>query len=146
MCIVSVLLQVLELTTSVEGLEKERDFYFSKLRDVEILCQQHESDGVPVIKQILDILYATEVMLCLFVQLFVKFVQILYTILYYFTYNIIFSQIFKIICACRSSILSISNDCMVIYSLIHLLTVDCGLQLIYRLYYSPTLLLQQSLQ
>jgi len=52
--------QVLELTTSVEGLEKERDFYFSKLRDVEILCQQHESDGVPVIKQILDILYATE--------------------------------------------------------------------------------------
>lgn len=52
--------QVMELTTTVEGLEKERDFYFSKLRDVEILCQQVEADGVPVIKQILDILYATE--------------------------------------------------------------------------------------
>jgi len=52
--------QVLELTTTVEGIEKERDFYFTKLRDVEILCQQHETDGVPVIKQILDILYATE--------------------------------------------------------------------------------------
>lgn len=52
--------QVSELTATVEGLEKERDFYFSKLRDVEILCQQHETDGVPVIKQILDILYATE--------------------------------------------------------------------------------------
>ena len=53
----------------MEGLEKERDFYFSKLRDVEILCQQHESDGVPVIKQILDILYATEVYY-LFVRLY----------------------------------------------------------------------------
>jgi len=52
--------QVSELTATVDGLEKERDFYFTKLRDVEVLCQEHENDGVPVIKQILDILYATE--------------------------------------------------------------------------------------
>lgn len=52
--------QVQELTTTVDGLEKERDFYFGKLRDVEVLCQEHENDGVPLIKQILDILYATE--------------------------------------------------------------------------------------
>jgi RP/EB family microtubule-associated protein len=52
--------QVVELTSTVDGLEKERDFYFGKLRDVEVLCQEHEADGIPVIKQILDILYATE--------------------------------------------------------------------------------------
>ena len=47
---------------NVEGLEKERDFYFGKLRDVEILCQQHENDdGVSIVKDILNILYATEV-------------------------------------------------------------------------------------
>ena len=55
------LLQVTELTSTVEGLEKERDFYFGKLRDVEILCQQHENDGVTIVQDILNILYATEV-------------------------------------------------------------------------------------
>jgi len=54
-------LQLNELTVTVEGLEKERDFYFGKLRDIEVLCQEHEAEELQVVKQILDILYATEV-------------------------------------------------------------------------------------
>lgn len=53
--------QVMEMKLTVEGLEKERDFYFGKLRDVEVLCQENESaEGEFVRKQVLDILYATE--------------------------------------------------------------------------------------
>ncbi|XP_046563976.1 microtubule-associated protein RP/EB family member 1-like isoform X2 [Haliotis rubra] len=48
-----------ELRLTVEGLEKERDFYFAKLRDIEIICQDHIDDD-PVIKSISEILYATE--------------------------------------------------------------------------------------
>lgn len=53
--------QIKELTVSMEGLEKERDFYFGKLRDIEVLCQEGEQEGVHPVKQILEILYATEV-------------------------------------------------------------------------------------
>merc|ERR1719369_474511 len=53
--------QVLEMKLTIEGLEKERDFYFGKLRDVEVLCQENESlEGDMVRKQVLDILYQTE--------------------------------------------------------------------------------------
>lgn len=46
---------------TVEGLERERDFYFGKLRDIELICQEHESENNPVLAKIIDILYATEV-------------------------------------------------------------------------------------
>jgi len=53
--------QVLEMKLTVEGLEKERDFYFGKLRDVEVMCQENESSGGDLVrKQVLDILYQTE--------------------------------------------------------------------------------------
>ena len=41
-------------------LEKERDFYFSKLRDLEVMCQENEANGGDVIRKVLDILYQTE--------------------------------------------------------------------------------------
>ena len=49
------------MALTVDALEKERDFYFGKLRDIEVLCQEHEKAGVPALNQIMDILYTTEV-------------------------------------------------------------------------------------
>lgn len=46
----------------MEGLEKERDFYFGKLRDIEVQCQEEEdAPAGSVIDKIKAILYATEV-------------------------------------------------------------------------------------
>ena len=59
-----------QLKQTVEGLERERDFYFSKLRDIELLLQQavdadpeieKADDGL--VKHIQAILYSTEVRL-----------------------------------------------------------------------------------
>ncbi|XP_059060840.1 microtubule-associated protein RP/EB family member 1 isoform X2 [Achroia grisella] len=53
--------QVNELKATVDGLEKERDFYFGKLRDIEVICQEMEDQqNAPIVPKILDILYATE--------------------------------------------------------------------------------------
>ncbi|NP_001278538.1 Microtubule-associated protein RP/EB family member 1C [Zea mays] len=51
--------QITELKLLVDSLEKERDFYFSKLRDIEILCQNPEVEHVPV-HAIQNILYTSE--------------------------------------------------------------------------------------
>lgn len=55
------------LKETVGGLERERDFYFSKLRDIELLIQQAveedpeiEKDEGGLIKHIQTILYSTE--------------------------------------------------------------------------------------
>ncbi|OVA15910.1 Calponin homology domain [Macleaya cordata] len=52
--------QITELKLSVDTLEKERDFYFAKLRDIEILCQAPEIENLPVVGAIHRILYATD--------------------------------------------------------------------------------------
>ncbi|XP_030637685.1 microtubule-associated protein RP/EB family member 3b [Chanos chanos] len=52
--------QLMDLKLTVDGLEKERDFYFGKLRDIELICQEHESENNPVLGRIINILYATE--------------------------------------------------------------------------------------
>ncbi|XP_071836437.1 microtubule-associated protein RP/EB family member 1-like isoform X2 [Apostichopus japonicus] len=52
-----------ELTTArltIEGLEKERDFYFGKLRDIEVICQENGNESLEPVGKILEILYATE--------------------------------------------------------------------------------------
>jgi len=60
-------IQIEELKLSIDGLEKERDFYFAKLRDIEVLVQEYadseEEDKVEdkaLAQRLLDILYATE--------------------------------------------------------------------------------------
>lgn len=61
--------QISELKLTVDGLEKERDFYFGKLRDIEIMVQEEldaaeqEQPGhveLPIMKEIQAILYSTE--------------------------------------------------------------------------------------
>ena len=53
-------LESTELKSSIDNLERERDFYYMKLREVEILCQQHEGEDVPFLTQVLEILYNTD--------------------------------------------------------------------------------------
>ncbi|XP_043704245.1 microtubule-associated protein RP/EB family member 1B-like [Telopea speciosissima] len=52
--------QIMDLKLSVDHLEKERDFYFAKLRDIEILCQTHGLEHLPIAAAIRKILYAAD--------------------------------------------------------------------------------------
>ncbi|CAI2376185.1 unnamed protein product [Moneuplotes crassus] len=52
--------EVAELKLTSDTLEKERDFYFGKLRDIEVLLQAHQDQEVPAVDMVLKILYATE--------------------------------------------------------------------------------------
>ncbi|XP_041996179.1 microtubule-associated protein RP/EB family member 1B-like isoform X1 [Salvia splendens] len=52
--------EITDLKVSVNLLEKERDFYFAKLRDVEVLCQAPELENLPMAVAIRKILYAAD--------------------------------------------------------------------------------------
>ncbi|KAI5816747.1 calponin homology domain-containing protein [Pyronema omphalodes] len=59
--------EIAQLKENVAGLEKERDFYFSKLRDIELLVQhaieeqpELEADAEGLVPSIQAILYSTE--------------------------------------------------------------------------------------
>lgn len=56
--------QITELKLSVDSLEKERDFYFAKLRDIEILCQDPDVENLPIVRAVQRILYAADVSPC----------------------------------------------------------------------------------
>ncbi|KAH7622629.1 hypothetical protein Ndes2526B_g03461 [Nannochloris sp. 'desiccata'] len=51
---------ITELKLKTEAAERERDFYFDKLRDIEILCQAPELADVPVLKTVEKVLYAAD--------------------------------------------------------------------------------------
>ncbi|KAL6764598.1 microtubule plus-end binding protein [Haematococcus lacustris] len=50
--------QLEELRAEVEALKKEKSFYYSKLRDVELLCQTPTICDIPIMKRVESILYA----------------------------------------------------------------------------------------
>ncbi|XP_010242427.1 PREDICTED: microtubule-associated protein RP/EB family member 1A [Nelumbo nucifera] len=52
--------QIMDLKLSVDHLEKERDFYFSKLLEIEILCRNPELENLPMAMTIKKILYAAD--------------------------------------------------------------------------------------
>ncbi|KAJ3089418.1 hypothetical protein HK102_006435 [Quaeritorhiza haematococci] len=58
--------QSMELKVNIEQVEKEREFYFGKLREIEIFVQQHlETGGITpeveaVLKEVQQIMYRTE--------------------------------------------------------------------------------------
>ncbi|XP_049824945.1 microtubule-associated protein RP/EB family member 3-like [Aethina tumida] len=51
--------QIEDMKVTIEGLEKERDFFSRKLRSIEALCQDAD-ETCPFIQKILDILYEIE--------------------------------------------------------------------------------------
>ncbi|XP_003914347.1 microtubule-associated protein RP/EB family member 2 isoform X5 [Papio anubis] len=52
--------QVHSLKLALEGVEKERDFYFGKLREIELLCQEHGQENDDLVQRLMDVLYASE--------------------------------------------------------------------------------------
>jgi microtubule-associated protein, RP/EB family len=52
--------QVAELRMNCDTLEKERDFYFAKLRSIEIYCDHFDGQDNPIITDLQKILFATD--------------------------------------------------------------------------------------
>ncbi|KAM6948941.1 microtubule-associated protein RP/EB family member 2 isoform 2-T2 [Aplochiton taeniatus] len=45
---------------ALEGVEKERDFYFGKLREVELICQEQGEENTPFVDRLMEVLYSTD--------------------------------------------------------------------------------------
>lgn len=56
----SMLEELTELKLKVDTAERERDFYFDKLRDIEIMCQAPELEDVPILRIVEQVLYAAD--------------------------------------------------------------------------------------
>jgi RP/EB family microtubule-associated protein len=52
-------LQLTDLQLNLQSLETERDFYFEKLRKMEMICQENPDN--PIVSSLLDVMYETEV-------------------------------------------------------------------------------------
>ncbi|CAG9330317.1 unnamed protein product [Blepharisma stoltei] len=52
--------QIEELKSQNESMEKERDFYYGKLRAVELLCDHYDGQENPTIHEVQKILFATD--------------------------------------------------------------------------------------
>ncbi|XP_034411092.1 microtubule-associated protein RP/EB family member 2 isoform X1 [Cyclopterus lumpus] len=52
--------QMNTLKSALEGVEKERDYYFSKLREVEVLCQDQGEESALFVDQLMEVLYASD--------------------------------------------------------------------------------------
>ncbi|XP_023570031.1 microtubule-associated protein RP/EB family member 2 isoform X2 [Octodon degus] len=52
--------QVHSLKLALEGVEKERDFYFGKLREIELLCQEHGQENDDLVQRLMEVLYASD--------------------------------------------------------------------------------------
>ena len=57
---VSLLAEVTELKLKIDTAERERDFYFDKLRQIEIMCQAEELQDVKVLRVVESVLYAAD--------------------------------------------------------------------------------------
>ena len=53
-------LQVHSLKLALEGVEKERDFYFGKLREIELLCQEQGQENDDLVQRLREVLYASD--------------------------------------------------------------------------------------